>query len=486
MEELERPRAMALSEAELALALQKFPSDATGLKAASDLMREQQELRQQDAENFNRWISALAERDDALARQTLSSVVSKYFPQPAKEATEEFVEPTLTTEIPISRRALSRRTQAISDFTQTLSAAVALTLASLVTVVGLKLSASDSAVAIGVGLSLAVLVSLILKSHTLHPILRSASVFGGRGVYFFAGVILSLLGFFTSQAAFGDELFALAFVGPFSAVLVLVGTLALGTAQIVPVKFSSAVLLLVGFSALVSSGWSLKLAQFAAVTPDSITGAIAVFLAGVLVNLFGMPHSRPKHVGVSLTAGHALAILTAGTLVIFSVSVSSIFLVFIIFFGFTTCAFSGRDLAGGILGRLAALAPILGLLVSAFSEWLMGPLLSMAACSVILLVLDQLARRSALHIASLDTSHGFYGGIQIWAFAALVISAVAGVSQLRTLFSPSLGSWEWAVISGLAVGVLVGLIRIPIVRRQDLEIKSAGSAGAELHHLLGL
>jgi hypothetical protein len=148
--------------------------------------------------------------------------------------------------------------------------------------------------------------------------------------------------------------------------------------------------------------------------------------------------------------------------------------------------YSGRDLAGTVLGRLAGLAPLIGLALSPFADELSGVVMAMLVCSLTLMLLDQLFRSSPLHVASLNTSYGFYGSVTITGWLALTVSALSGTTFITALLPDLFNHLEWALLGGLTSGLLLGLVRIPIVRKQDREIKNLDSSSGNIENLLGL
>jgi hypothetical protein len=149
-------------------------------------------------------------------------------------------------------------------------------------------------------------------------------------------------------------------------------------------------------------------------------------------------------------------------------------------------AYSGRDLAGGALGRFAGLAIVLGLLATPLLDHIDGSVVAVVSCSAVLMIADQVFRRSALHIPSLDTSYGFYGSFTVSGWGALLIAAASGTPWVTSLLPALFNHLEWSLLLGLSVGLVVGLLRVIVIRRQDREIKNLDSSSGNLENLLGL
>jgi hypothetical protein len=153
---------------------------------------------------------------------------------------------------------------------------------------------------------------------------------------------------------------------------------------------------------------------------------------------------------------------------------------------FIALVYAGRDLAGGALGRFAGLALLVGLAFSPIAPEVAGVVLAVLAAAAALMLIDQLSRTSALHVASLDTSYGFYGSFSWSSWSALVLAGLMGTPLITSLLPDLLNHLEWSFVSGLTVGIVIGLLRIPIVRRQDREIKNLDNSNVNIANLLGL
>lgn len=488
MAEFERPRAKALSDAELARALQTFPSDATGIELAGKLIAEQQKLREQDSQELQAWIELLRARDDQQSRKILSESIASIFPPEPVEVLGEVQEPpTLTSQLPvITRRGRVSSRVRTGQTLRLLTTGMLLAASNVLVLDWLELDGLQAIAATALGLLAAIVVSVPLKRHLMHPILRAAAVFGGLGVYAFSGVMLGSTSLAFVVAFEGhSELSDLAMVGPYSAVLVvmLAGAALLG--QLVPVRFGAlAVFVPTLLSAffLLSTGFELGLST--AFSPGWHWGVAAVAVVSTLILVVATPHAK-------LEWGSALWFVPV------SIAVSSVLLMFTAYstdFALTAATFalmlglvfSGRDLAGGALGRFAGLAMLIGLVLAPWADLLSGVAISLIACAFVLMLLDQLFRTSPLHIASLDTSYGFYGAIAITSWSGLLLSAFAGTTWFTSLLPDAFNHLEWSLISGLAIGLLIAVLRIPIIRRQDREIKNVDSSSGNIENLLGL
>ena len=488
MAEFERPRAKALSDAELARALQTFPSDASGIELAGKLMAEQQKLREQDSQELQAWIELLRARDDQQSRKILSESMASIFPAEPVEEIAPISEPAvLTSQLPvITRRGRVSNRLRNSNIRKLLVLAVLLAVTSTLVMDWLELTGLSAILSLLTGLTFALLVSVPLKRHLLHPILRSAAVFGGRGVYAFSGLILGATSLFFIAAFDGhSELPELASVGPYSAVLIILVASATLIGQLVPVRLGSTLILLVSLG----SAGLLVSNQFEPI--ESLTlqqgwhwGAASVAVVSTIILLAATPHAPVSFASASwLLPATALMALPLALTSSYSVELALPLAVFALMLGLV---YSGRDLAGGSLGRFAGLALVLGLALSPFADWLSGVVMAILVCALMLMLLDQLFRSSALHVASLDTSYGFYGSVSLSGWFGLTLSGVLGTPMFTALLPETFNHLEWSLIGGLSAGLLVGLLRIPIIRRQDREIKNLDSSSGNIENLLGL
>lgn len=488
MAEFERPRAKALSDAELARALQMFPSDATGVEAAGRLMAQQQKLREQDAQELQAWIELLRERDDAQSRKILAESLATIFPGEPLQVEKIAEEPALfTSELPvITRRGRVARRLQFGRTLRVLVLALLLAVSNSAVLSWLGISGFGAVVAVVSGLAISFAIVFALKRHLLHPILRSAAVFGGRGVYGFSALALAAASLAYSSGFLGiSEVGAIAKVGPFSAILILCFAGASLVGQIISVRFASLVILVPALIALVlMSIGSFSFELSSALSTGWHWGAAGVALISTLILIFGVPHQQ-----LEITSYLWLLPISSAVAIAVS-SVSSIFSDLAAVFVLTALAvalvYAGRDLAGGSLGRLAGLAPLIGLVLTPFADQLLGVAVSVLAAATVLMIADQFSRTSPLHVPSLDTSYGFYGSVAIVSWLALIVAGFAGTEFVTAGLPQVFNHLEWSLVLGAGVGVLVGLIRTPIVRRQDREIKNIDSSSGNIENLLGL
>lgn len=488
MAEFERPRARALSDAELSRALQSFPSDAIGLEAASKLIAEQQQLRIQDSQELQAWIELLRQRDDEQSRQILAESIATIFPAEQIAEPDPKQEPAvLTSEL----RVITRRGKVASRLKG--ASALKLTLLTLLLALvnalamdWLKLDGLSALLALSLGVPTAFLFATPLRRHLLHPVLRAAAVFGGWGVYVFGGLALgSTAAVYVIAFQALSPLHGLAYLGPYSAVLILLVSLAALIGQLAPVRFGPLVIAvptLLGLGFLVGPSFSIDLSS--PVQPGWVWGVVASTLLSTMVLVFGTPHVQVNWKKSAVIAPTVLALSTV--LVAFSAFSLEVAFASTIAALLIALVYSGRDLAGGALGRFAGLSLLIGLALSPFMSVLDGVILAVLAASVTLMLLDQLARSSALHVASLDTSYGFYGSFSLSSWAGLLLAGVMGTPLITAMLPDLLNHLEWSFVSGVAIGVLVGLLRIPSVRRQDREIKNLDSSSVNIANLLGL
>lgn len=488
MAEFERPRAKALTDAELAQALRMFPSDASGVEAAARLMADQQRLREQDALELQSWIELLRARDDEQSKKILAESLSKIFAPEPLEVQETRVEPAVfTSELPIITRKgrVAQRLQ-LGNLFRVIALAFVLGVTSASVLGALGITGMASLISAVAGIAIALIFSFPLKRHLLHPILRAAAVFGGRGVYIFGGLVLALLSLLYSSGFLAVSEFSnLASIGPYSAVLVLVvaGSTLMG--QLFPVRHGY---LIITLPAVVAAGL-MSYGTFSfdlniQLPANFHWGVIWVALASTVILTIGLPHTQ-------LTTLSSLWVFPTSLVAVFAlVAIDSEFdqLALPVLLGALSIAlvYSGRDLAGAALGRFAGLALLIGLILSPFAQQLTNIGVSLLSATLMLMLLDQLARTSPLHVPSLDTSYGFYGSFSISGWLGLVLAAIAGSDIVLGLLPRGLSLLEWALLVGAAIGVVLGLLRIAIVRRQDREIKNIDSSSGNIENLLGL
>lgn len=488
MAEFERPKAKALSDSELARRLQTFPSDANGLEQAGRLMAEQQVLREQDSQELQAWIEFLKARDDLQSRRILAESMASIFPAEPIEQVATPPEPAvLTSQLPVITRKsrVSNRLRG-GQIQRLVATATLLSVANALVLQWLNISNWSAVAASSLGLAVALTVSTTLRSHLLHPILRAAAVFGGYGVYVFAALILGSTSLFYISAFKGEsELVELASVGPYSAILIVLVSTAALLGQLVPARYGSLLILLstLGAAAMLVSQ-ELVFDPNAGLQPGWHWGAAAVALFSSVILLVGSPHTKVSWKDAGwLFPTTVLLVAALVSLAPLSLELAAPIAVLALMLGLV---YSGRDLAGGGLGRLAGLSLLIGLILSPLHVELSGTALSLLSAALMLMLLDQVFRTSPLHVASLDTSYGFYGAASVTGWMGLILAGTLGTTFFTDLLPDTFNHLEWSLVAGLSIGLIFGLIRIPVIRRQDREIKNLDSSSGNIENLLGL
>ena len=488
MEDFERPKRRALSDAELASELAKFPSDNIGIERAQALIAQQQKLREEDAEALETWFERMRAQDDALTRGLIRETLDELFPstqeqQPAKLAPE----PAFTSEIQIltRRKVVTQRLQ-LAQFAAGFNRALLLALVTVGVSVWLDVYGLDLLLAYVVGALIAFVASHGLRSHDLHPILRSAAVFGGRGVYLFAPLILSglalvLMTSFENDTQIGSIQLGLGYQ---ALVVAAAGVVALLT-QLVPSRFQSLSFGVLAVASLASISLLSVLNPSPQYSGDWLWAAVAIAVVGFLMLTFAMPHLRTS-VRVDLGSWLLGALLVLSLVFVVEYEKNQWSMVVVLSSLIFAVAASARDIAGGAKSRLLGLCVVLAAALSPLGDLLSGSLIAGISAVALLLLADQLLRRQPLHVASLDTSYGFYGSFQVLSWLALCLAAALGsppvIENLPKIFTAS----EWSLILGASVGVLFALARIPHIRKQDSELSNIDPRNSRLENLLGL
>jgi len=488
MEELERPKRRALSDAELASELAKFPSDNIGIERAQALISQQQRLREEDARALESWFDRMRAQDDALSRGLIRETLEELFPaneqpQPAELAPE----PVFTSELPVvtRRRVLTNRLK-LAQFGAGFNRALMLSLVSLGVSVWLDVYGLDLLVAYLLGGSLAFWLSSGLRSHDLHPILRSAAVFGGRGVYLFAPLVLTAIALLLLTSVENDTTagsIELGF-GYQALVVAITGVVTLLT-QLLPARFHAIALGLLGVGAFLATLLLGRLTLSPGYSGDWLWAAIAIAVVGFLLLTFAMPHLR-SDLKVDSASWALGALLVSGAVFAVDYQLNQWSMTMVLGVLVFAVAASGRDIAGGTRSRLLALAIVVAAVLTPMGDSLSGVLIASIAATTMLLLADQLLRKQPLHLASLDTSYGFYGSFQILSWLACLLAGILGSDFVTSRLSQEFTSSEWALILGAGVGVLFALIRIPVIRKQDSELENIDPRNSRLENLLGL
>lgn len=487
MEELERPKRRALSDAELASELAKFPSDNIGIERAQNLISEQQRLREEDARALESWFERMRSQDDALSRGLIRETLAELFPpleqqRPAQQAPE----PTFTSEIQVvSRRKVLTQRLKLAQFGAGYNRALMLALIATGVSVWLDVYGLDLLIAYAVGALVALLASTGLRSHDLHPILRSAAVFGGRGVYLFAPLVLTGLGLMLLTAVENDTQIGSVELGfGYQALVVAMTGLATLISQMLPARFHAITFGVIGTTALAG------LLAFGRFAPPVYSGtwlwaAIAIAVVGFLFLTYSMPHLRSS-TSVDLGSWFLGALLVLGTVFSPHYELSQWSMVMVLTVLIYSGAASGRDIAGGVRARLLSATIVLAAILSPLGDLLSGSVIAVICSASVLVLFDQIIRRQPLHLASLDTSYGFYGSFQVLSWLALLLAAVLGSASFTSNLNGALTTSEWSLLIGFGIGILTALARIPTIRRQDAELENIDPRNSRLENLLGL
>ncbi len=486
MADFERPKRKALSDAELAEELSKFPSDHKGIERAQSLIASQQKLREQDAADLEAWFDQMRQRDDEFSRGLVQETLAELFPSSQSTPSAPIPEPTFTSEIGVvTRRSVVSQRLKLSQMGVALMRGMVLALVSIGVGDWLDVKSLDLLLAFMVGASAALIASHQLRSHDLHPLLRSAAVFGGRGVYVVAPLLLASLSSALIAAFPGESTLAsIELEFGYQALAVLALGLTVLLSQLIPPKFHGSAFVILGLGAI-GSLVSLGLSPTASLSGDWFWAAIAISIIGFLLLTFGTPHlrtSRPQD-AAALGFGALLTLPAVFTVGYANQELVGILLISTLIFGL---AAAGRDISAGVRSRLLGLSVLLGLVFSPMQELLIPHVISGLAATSILLVFDQLLRRQPLHLASLDTSYGFYGSFQLVSWSAVVMASLLPNPFFMGILPAVMNQTEWSLSIGIAVGLLFAIPRIRVIRAQDRELENIDPRNARLENLLGL
>jgi len=513
MVEFEPPKRRALSDAELHRAITLLGSSAEGLANSEQLISEQALLREQDSQALSDWIKELQSDGSPQALAALRKIALEVFPANVEEVTPAEValadkpaEPIFTTEIPIIRRKQrSQKNEIFRSLVPGFASWLVVALVNLLISTWLELTLLESVISFGIGSVAAGLVLAVLKSHSLHPLLRSAAVFGGWGVYLGSALALA----FTSLIVLGGVLHVapedllIGLVPGYRSDVLVAAFAAVILSQLVPRSWHWRLLLVAGLAAGTVSlvftrglpagdGWFAYAPLSGDVYDPSLSldwpqigwASFAVGLMSIVLVSFAMPHRQTKAWSFFLQAPLGFG-LSVGLLFIGSSHELSVVTLFAVLLAI---ALSGRDLTGRSIGRWAAAALLIPVFALPVLDFVNGPAVSVLAALIVLLFADQLVRRTPLHIPSLDTSYGFYGSFQLVTWLGLLTAAPLGAGVVQELLVPSatFSVLELALIFGLAVGFTFAVLRIFVIRAQDREIRNVEIRNMNLDNLLGL
>ena len=513
MVEFEPPKRRALSDAELHRAITLLGSSAEGLANSEQLIAEQALLREQDSQALSDWIRELQSDGSPQALAALRKIALEVLPANVEEVTPAEValadkpaEPIFTTEIPIIRRKQRSRKNEISrSLVPGFASWLVVALVNLLISTWLELTLLESVISFGIGSVAAGLVLAVLKSHSLHPLLRSAAVFGGWGVYLGSALALA----FTSLVVLGGVLYVapedllIGLVPGYRSDVLVAAFAAVILSQLVPRSWHWRLLLVAGLAAGTVSlvfttglpagdGWFAYAPLSGDVYDPSLSldwpqigwASFAVGLMSIVLVSLAMPHRQTKAWSFFLQAPLGFG-LSLGQLFIGSSHELSVVTLFVVLLAI---ALSGRDLTGRPIGRWAAAALLIPVFALPVLDFVNGPAVSVLAALIVLLFADQLVRRTPLHIPSLDTSYGFYGSFQLVTWLGLLTAAPLGAGVVQELLVPSatFSVLELALIFGLAVGFTFAVLRIFVIRVQDREIRNVEIRNMNLDNLLGL
>ena len=513
MVEFEPPKPKALSDAELHRAITLLGSSAEGLANSERLISEQALLREQDSEALSTWIGLLQEDGSPAAVAALRKLALDVMPvnlEPVEPAALVDVSkpevPIFTSEIPIiGRRKLSRRKDIARKLIPGFASWLVVGLINLLIATWLELTALEAIYAFVIGSLAAGVVLAFIKTHSLHPLIRSASVFGGWGVYFGAALAMAFTSLVLLEGVLHvvDQDLMLSFVPGYRTDVLVCALGALLLGQLLPRAWHWWLLFTVGVTAVAlhfadgqamlgNIEWFAYSALSGSVfTPGDVVdweqvgwASFAVGLMTILVLSFAVPHSQTRAWSFSFQIPLVIGI-SVGLVFIGQSELATMATLFVVFVGLVI---AGRDLTARAIGRWAGAAFLLPVLAMPLLDFVNGPAVSVLAALIVLLFGDQLFRRTPLHIPSLDTSYGFYGSFQPLTWIGLLVALPFGSEAVQEFLIPATDFTvhELALIFGLVIGLAFAILRIFIIRSQDREIRNVEIRNMNLDNLLGL
>lgn len=491
MGDFERPKPKALSDAELTSALLQLRKQDGYLEKSEALLASQTLLRSADELALAAWQEEIT--------QTLALEIIQT--QGADEAqsvdSTQPEEPLFTSQIstvkPKSRSAKQIRAglywfQFIGNLL--LSGMVAGML-----LLWMGITGSNALLAGLVGSALSVVPLLILKVRIHHPLVRAATFLGSKSAYVGAIVFLLLASWLFSEISRGrNSITGYEFVEPNQwLVFVIAGVVAL-IAILVPLRL---IKLLVGLASCVAIVWILIETPLGfwenfptELTNSWMIGAVAVFLVTATIQIFAQPHETrsAKSVIRSLPLTVLIIFLTISVLVLDPPQKQALVGLLVSSAVFLSLAATGRDIARTPVARLAALAFILPVLAFDILDAYGAMAIAGVSYFLIVALLDQLFRRTSLHIPSLGVGYGFYGAFQFTTWLGLAASlTAAALYELGQLIEiPGQSSLQVGFLIGLVAGTFFGFMRAPVVLRQNREIKLVEIHNNSSNSLLGL
>ncbi|MCF8528523.1 MAG: hypothetical protein K9G13_01240 [Aquiluna sp.] len=499
MADFEPPKRIALSDSELSAQLEALRLEPNHLHLMQELLAEQAALRQQDEQTLDAWKAQLGELggfdpstvEIAVIKQELEKISSN------QEAVS-----IRTDTLPI---ALKRQAPALRKYVYWFAGVsnwvvIAISISILTQMA--SLTPTEILISVPFGFLLSALLVIPMKSKSIHPLLQLVRPFGVTGRYWASGFLL----------AGTSLLFLVAIEMPLEALpgetldsnqkgmLAAVAGVAILFALTLPTSWFEITLALaaLGFAgiAFFNSTWSWSPIRLQIPSDlDWLSTGFGISAAIIILKVLGSTHlpSKRARLPEQLLLGGFLALGVSLSMAIpggqwLLISSGLTFVVFL------SLELSSRDSAPALWSRIFGLVAIAVAVVWITISPLVNlePIAGVAAGGLAALFViasfDLLGRRSAIHSASLESKHGFYGGHDWISLIAIVLSMVFGwlVFSDSVSFDLSGAMLLDATLAGLGVGLVAGLIRIHRVRSQENEILIVSGGNATLNNLLGL